>query len=151
MQAGRLFTVIAVLVALTRISPAMAQTMDDATKFFDEVAANGTTQIVPIESGRSFNPNLMFTPSTSATGSCSSRISDASQVITIDWSQIIEVSAPDSAWITIIGGVKINASGGSMMGMPGAYIPTNSAAMGLRLLKAIDIMVKSCAKPSHGF
>jgi len=151
MQAGRLFTVIGLLVAMTGISPATAQTVDDAAKFFDEVAANGTTQIIPMESGRSYNPNLVFTPGRSATGSCSSRVSSTRQLITIDWSGVIEASAPNSAWITIIGGVKLEAGDGSMMGLPGVFVPTNSAAMDVRLLKAIGIIVKSCAKPSHGF
>lgn len=153
MQIRWLVTVVALYVAVTVASTATAQTAEDAAKFLDEVSSNGSTELEPWLTSNTYQPAETFMPITSTTSSCSSRFvyRGRGDAIVIDWSKNVEVSAGDTGRITIVGGVYYRYVSGETENRARVIVSSGSKTMGERLLKAIGIIIKSCAKPSHGF
>lgn len=143
---------IGLLVACAAPAAAMAQTADDAGKFFDQTAVNGATKIVyDFFADTSHYTDSAKLPATSTTARCTSRIAVDASVVTIDWSKVVGEKHGDEV-IQLVGGVTYGEVGEPprVNATPGLLVKTFSPEMNLRLLKAVGIIIKSCAKPSYG-
>lgn len=168
----KMLTAAAVVVML----PAMlhAQTSEDAGKFFDQTITSGIQ--IYRTSGTEYSPQSYNTvPNASVTKACLSDIQGATMDgtsgkhtstpyfnVKIDWTSVKEVrdwgTGANNNGLVLVGGATttMNDGQGYTYGpasgpQPALLILTGSPTLNARLTKAINVLIKACAKPSYGF
>ncbi len=162
--------------AAVALVPAMAyaQTSEDAGNFFDQTITSGIQ--IYRTSGTEYSPQSYNTvPNTSVTKACLSDIQGTTMDgtsgkytsgpyfnVKIDWASVKEVrdwgTGANNNGLVLVGGATTTMNDGqgytygSASGpQPALLILTGSPTLNARLTKAINVLIKACAKPSYGF
>lgn len=153
---------------------ALAQTSEDAGKFFDQTIISGI-QIYRTPGTQYAPQDYNTVPNVSVTKACLSDIQGTAMNgtsgryksapyfnVKIDWTSVKEVrdwgTGANNNALVLVGGATTTMNNGqgytyeSESGpQPALLILTGSPTLNARLTKAINVLIKACAKPSYGF